>query len=578
MEESQSKQESNTRVAHHGSQQDVDPTFQTKRPLEKEHSKPRPLPLLRGQLRSLPGWSSTSSYVPLSQLIHEMDHESRRYLHRSKKKLDRSEHISEGAIPEIYEKQEETISHTQSMEEKYLFQNFTKLLLLQKCCPGGSENLVRESWHPCAPEEGGHMIEIQDLFDPNLDPEKRPQLVIIEGAAGIGKSTLARQVRRAWEEGQLYRDRFQHVFFFSCRELAQCKQLSLAELIAQDQEVPTAPIRQILSHPEKLLFILDGIDEPAWVLEDQNPELCVHWSQAQPVHTLLGSLLGKSILPEASLMLTARTPALQKLIPSLGQPHRVEVLGFSEFERKDYFYKYFAKQRVAISAFRFIKSSPVLLTLCEVPWVCWLVCTCLEKQMQQGEVLSLTSQTTTALCLKYLSLTIPGQHLRTQLRTLCSLAAEGICQRRTLFSKSDLCKQGLAEDAIATFLKIGVLQRQPSSLSYSFAHLCLQEFFAAMSYILEDSEEAHGDMGNDRTVETLVERYGRQNLFEAPTVRFLLGLLNTREMREMENIFACKFPWKTKLKLLQSIVGDTFCQPCHLGLFHCLMKTRKRSS
>lgn len=419
------------------------------------------------------------------------------------------------------------------------------------------------------------MIEIQDLFDPNLDTEKKPQLVIIEGAAGIGKSTLARQVKRAWDEGQLYRDRFQHVFFFSCRELAQCKQLSLAELIAQGQEVPTAPTRQILSRPEKLLFILDGIDEPAWVLEDQNPELCVHWSQAQPVHTLLGSLLGKSILPEASLMLTARTTALQKLVPSLGQPHRVEVLGFSEFERKDYFYKYFAKERNTIIDFNLIGSIPVLLTLCEVPWVCWLLCTCLEKQMQQGEVLSLTSQTTTALCLKYLSLTIPGQHLSTQLRTLCSLAAEGICQRRTLFSKSDLCKQGLAEDAIATFLKIGVLQRQPSSLSYSFAHLCLQEFFAAMSYILEDSEEAHGDMGNDRTVETLVERYGRQNLFEAPTVRFLLGLLNTREMREMENIFACKFPWETKLKLLRSIIGEPFCQPCHLGLFHCLYENQE---
>lgn len=195
--------------------------------------------------------------------------------------------------------------------------------------------------------------------------------------------------------------------------------------------------------------------------------------------------------------------------------------------------------------------------------------------MEQGKVLSLTSQTTTALCLKYLSLTIPGQHLSTQLRTLCSLAAEGICQRRTLFSKSDLCKQGLAEDAIATFLKIGVLQRQPSSLSYSFVHLCLQEFFAAMSYILEDSEEARGDMGNDRTVETLVERYGRQNLFEAPTVRFLLGLLNTREMREMENIFACKFPWETKLKLLRSIVGDPFCQPCHLGLLHCLYENQE---
>ncbi|OBS72363.1 hypothetical protein A6R68_13064, partial [Neotoma lepida] len=103
---------------------------------------------------------------------------------------------------------------------------------------------------------------------------------------------LTKQVRRACRKGQLYRDHFQHVFYFSCRELAQCKQLSLAKLIAKNQSVPAAPIRQILSHPKKLLFILDGIDEPAWVLGKQNPKLRLHWSQQQPAHTLLPSLLG----------------------------------------------------------------------------------------------------------------------------------------------------------------------------------------------------------------------------------------------------------------------------------------------
>ncbi|KAL6039533.1 hypothetical protein STEG23_002340, partial [Scotinomys teguina] len=200
-------------------------------------------------------------------------------------------------------------------------------------------------------------LELQQPFylseeDLMQNTQEEPQLVILEGAAGIGKSTLARQVRRAWGEGQLYRNHFQHVFYFSCRELAQCKQLSLAELIAKDQTMPAASITKILSHPEKLLFILDGIDEPAWVLEEQNPELCLHWSQSQPVHTLLGSLLGKSILPGAFLLLTVRTTDLQKFIPSLGKPRWVEVLGFSESGQKKYIYKYFTEKREAIAAFR----------------------------------------------------------------------------------------------------------------------------------------------------------------------------------------------------------------------------------
>ncbi|XP_051023260.1 NACHT, LRR and PYD domains-containing protein 1a-like [Acomys russatus] len=482
-------------------------------------------------------------------------------------------------IPEIYEKQEgKTFCPTQSLTRENLSQNVIELLLLHKSCQRGSENWVRESRHQRVTEEEGRIIEIQNLFGPSTGTQRKPQLVVLQGAAGIGKSTLARQVRRAWEEGQLYRDRFQHVFFFSCRELAQCERLSLAELIAQGQAVPTAPIRQILSHPEKLLFILDGIDEPAWVLEDQNPELCLHWSQPRPVHTLLGSLLGKSILPGASFLLTARTSALHSFIPSLAQPRWVEVLGFSESRRKEYFYKYFAKESDAIAAFCLVESKPVLFTLCEVPWVSWLVCTCLSQQMEKQEVLLLTSQTTTALCLKYLSQRIPGKHLGPQLRALCSLAAEGICKRRSLFSEHDLVIQGLAKADIVTFRKIGVLQKQPGSTSYTFAHFCLQEFFAAMSFVLWDSEDRCGFMENYRIVETQKEVYGRDARYEAPTMHFIFGLLNKQRIREMQKFFSCRLPWKTKLSWLRGILGETLPhQLDSLGLFHCLYENREEA-
>nr|XP_048304565.1 NACHT, LRR and PYD domains-containing protein 1a-like isoform X1 [Myodes glareolus] len=473
----------------------------------------------------------------------------------------------------------EDLCHTASWKRKTedLLQNYTQLLLLQKSCPRGRDTFVWKRWRKGKGEESGHLIAIQDLFDLSPDTQEESQLIVLEGAAGIGKSTLAKQVRRAWGEGQLYRDRFQHVFYFSCRELAQCKQLSLTELIAKDQTLPAAPIRKILSQHEKLLFILDGIDEPAWVLEEQNPELCLHWNQHQPVHTLLGSLLKKSILPGASLLLTVRTTDIQKLIPSLGQPRWVEVLGFSESGQKEYMHKYFTGKREANKAVSLVKSNPVLSTLCGVPWVSWLVCTCLKQQMDWGEDLSLTSRTTTELCLKYLSQTIPVQRLRTHLRRLCSLAVEGICRRRTLFSELDLQKQGLTEDIIATFLKFGLLQKQTSSLTYSFAHLCLQEFFAAMSYILGDSEERYGDIENYKIVEKLIEVYGRRDLFETPTMRFLFGLLSKNGMRELHKIFACRFPWKTWLYLQWHILEEAlYHQPYSLGLLHCLYEIQDK--
>ncbi|XP_055449960.1 NACHT, LRR and PYD domains-containing protein 1a-like, partial [Psammomys obesus] len=479
------------------------------------------------------------------------------------------------AIPETYE-EGKLLHSTQALTRKNLFQNFTQLLLLQNSCPRGWETLVRKSRHQYRVEEKGRLIEMQDLFAPSQGNQEEPQLIILYGAAGTGKSSLARQVSRAWGQGWLYRDRFKEVFFFSCRELAQCQQLSLAELIAQGQTVPTAPIRQILAQPEKLLFILDGIDEPAWVLEGQNPETCLHWSQTQPVHTLLGSLLGKSVLPGASFLLTARTTALQRLIPSLRRPRWVEVLGFSETGWKEYFYNYFPEKRKAIKAFSLVESDPVLSTLCQVPWVSWLVCTCLSQQMELGEDLSLTSQTTTTLCLKYLSQSIQGQHLETQLRALCSVAAEGICRRRTLFSESDLRKQGLAQADMATFLKIGVLQQQPGSLSCSFAHLCLQEFFAAMVCVLGDTKERCGDIEKDRIVENLKQEYERHELCEAPVTQFLFGLSSEEGLREMERIFACRLPRKPKLTLVSDILRKTLPHQLYsLGLFHCLFEHRE---
>nr|XP_054392037.1 NACHT, LRR and PYD domains-containing protein 1 isoform X2 [Pongo abelii] len=469
----------------------------------------------------------------------------------------------------------ESLCSTWPWKNEDLNQKFTQLLLLQRPHPRSQVPLFKGSWPHYVEENRGHLIEIRDLFGPGLDTQE-PRVVILQGAAGIGKSTLARQVKEAWGRGQLYGERFQHVFYFSCRELAQSKVVSLAELIGKDWTVTQAPIRQILSMPERLLFILDGVDEPGWVLQEPSSELCLHWSQPQQADALLGSLLGKTILPEASFLITARTTALQNLIPSLEQARWVEVLGFSESSRKEYFYKYFTDERQAIRAFRLVKSNKELWALCLVPWVSWLACTCLMQQMKRKEKLTLTSKTTTTLCLHYLSQALQAQPLGPQLRDLCSLAAEGIWQKKTLFSPDDLRKHGLDGAIISTLLKMGILQEHPIPLSYSFIHLCFQEFFAAMSYALENKKGKGKHSNCIIDLEKLLEAYGTHGLFGASTTRFLLGLLSDEGEKEMENIFHCQLSqgrnlmqWVPSLQLL--------LQPHSLESLHCLYETRNKT-
>ncbi|OWK13969.1 hypothetical protein Celaphus_00000900 [Cervus elaphus hippelaphus] len=446
-----------------------------------------------------------------------------------------------------------------------------QLLLLHTPYPRDYKSLNWGSWNHGMVEEQGHLIEVRDLFGSDLGPQEGPHTVILHGAAGIGKSTLARHVRRAWEKGQLYRNHFQHVFYFNCRELAASKLTSLEELITKDQSTTVAPTGQVQSQPEQLLFILDGLDELEWVSEEQRVELCLHWSQQQPVQTLLGSLLEKTIFPEASLLITARTAALRRFIPSLKQPCWVEVLGFSESSRKDYFYDYFTEESQATRAFSVVESNQALLTMCLKPLVSWLACTCLKQQMEAGEELSLRSQTMTALYLRYLSQAIQAQPLGTQLRGFCTLAAEGIWQGKTLFSPGDLKKHGLDGVINSTPLKMDVLQKHPMSLNYSFIHLCFQEFLAAVSFALWDMGDKSDHPNSNGSMEKLVEVYGINNPFGAPTLRFLSGLLSEQGAREVENIFQCKLSWERKREsLLQWAELEVWREHYSLQLFHCL--------
>ncbi|EPQ17882.1 NACHT, LRR and PYD domains-containing protein 1 [Myotis brandtii] len=487
----------------------------------------------------------------------------------------RKESAMQSGVKEKYQNQRrESSCPTQSWRNEYLHQKSTQLLLLHRSQHRGYDFLLRSRKNHQVVDKQRHLMEIGDLFGPGLSTQEEPPTVVVHGVAGIGKSTLARQVRRAWEEGRLFRDLFKHVFYFNCRELAQSETMSLAELITKDWAAPDAPIGQILSQPEQLLFILDNLDEPKWDLKEQSSELCPHWSQQQQVHTLLGSLLNKTLLPTASLLITARITALRKLIPSLKHPLWVEVLGFSESARKEYFFQYFTDESQGIRAFISVKSNPALFTMCLMPLVSWLVCTCLKQQMEQEQPLPLTSQTTTALCLHYFFHVLQAQSLGTKLRGFCSLAAEGTCQGKTLFSPEDFREHGLDESNISTLLNMGVLREHPTPQSYSFIHLCFQELFAAMSYALGDRVLKSGSFKNIKITPDLRDAYDRRDLFGKPTICFLFGLLSDQGMREMESIFKCSLSRERHRSLLDFAKSEVLenhlnLDPYSWHLLHC---------
>ncbi|XP_028932123.1 NACHT, LRR and PYD domains-containing protein 12-like isoform X2 [Ornithorhynchus anatinus] len=464
---------------------------------------------------------------------------------------------------------------------------FTQLL----CLPEHPQREQKEhellavGWdHARTMEEKGQFVEVNALFGPDKIRFRRPKTIVLQGAAGIGKTMLARKIMLDWAKGNFFEDIFQFVFYLNCREMNQLSERSLSDLISVHLGDPRASFDEIMSQPEKLLFIVDGFDELKWSFEEQEYDLCYDWSEKRPVPILMSSLLRKILLPEAYLLITSRLTSLEALNNLLQHPYHVEILGFSEADRKEYFCRYFGDENQAMQAFDLVKDNETLFTMCFVPLVCWIVCTCLKQQLKCGKDLTQTSRTTTDLYVNYLAALFPATQDRPSqdppiLRRLCHLAAEGVWTQKILFDGDDLRKHGLDMSDVSPFLQLSIFQKDiDCENSYSFIHLSFQEFFAAMFYALGAEEEAMDDSITDiGDVKKLLEENEKSQWkgFLTLTVRFLFGLLNEARVKDLEKKFNCKISQEIKKELLQWSKGH--CEILDLEtLFDCLYEIQEK--
>ncbi|XP_021522189.2 NACHT, LRR and PYD domains-containing protein 12 isoform X4 [Aotus nancymaae] len=429
-------------------------------------------------------------------------------------------------------------------------------------------------------------IKIETLFEPDEERPEPPRTVVMQGAAGIGKSMLAHKVMLDWADGKLFQGRFDYLFYINCRELNQsAAERSMRDLISSCWPEPSAPLRELVRVPERLLFIIDGFDELKPSFHDPQGPWCLCWEERRPPELLLSSLIRKKLLPELSLLITTRPTALEKLHRLLEHPRHVEILGFSEAERKEYFYKYFHDAEQAGHVFNYVRDNEPLFTMCFVPLVCWVVCTCLQQQLEGGGLLRQTSRTTTAVYMLYLLSLMqpkPGTpHFQPppNQRGLCSLAADGLWNQKILFEEQDLRRHGLHGADVSAFLNMNIFQKDINcERYYSFIHLSFQEFFAAMYYLLDEGERGTGPEQDINRV--LAEYAFSERSFLALTIRFLFGLLNEETRSHLEKSLCWKVSPHIKTQLLQWIqskaqsAGSTL-QQGSLEFFSCLYEIQE---
>ena len=164
-------------------------------------------------------------------------------------------------------------------------------------------------------------IELKNLF--KLDDEKR-KIILIEGAPGAGKSTLAWHIVQKWESGELFQE-FRVVVFVQLRDPAIQAAKFLADILPARSSNMRTEIQSTMEvcDGRGVLFVLDGWDEygPGLLRSSLFQQLI-----CRP---------GEVNLHFSSLIITSRPIAsgeLQRYASS-----RVEIVGFSSAEVKKYF-------------------------------------------------------------------------------------------------------------------------------------------------------------------------------------------------------------------------------------------------
>ncbi|XP_059523316.1 NACHT, LRR and PYD domains-containing protein 9 [Myotis daubentonii] len=407
--------------------------------------------------------------------------------------------------------------------------------------------------------------------------------VALVGAEGTGKTTLLRKVMLQWAEGNLWKGRFTFVFFLNCCEMNIIDKTSLVEFLSGDWPESSEPIHDVFSQPEKILFVIDGLDDLK-VDVGLDGDLCSDWEQPRPVHVVLRSLLQRTLLPEASLLVSLSWEWLRKFYHLLRHPVYVYLCGFSGDLKWLYFSRFFQDTDQAAQAFSVVRGHKPLFSLCQYPLVCWLVCECLKKQLQRCQPLGVNFQTTTCIYSSFLTSVFqpermgwaPG-HCHNCLKCLCALAAEGTWAGRFAFQPSDLEENSVSEADALAWVRMRLL-RQNGSL-WVFPHQYLQESCTALWYLLRlPGEPQHPRIGSATQLVTAV-------MTEAPfylkhTALFLFGFATERVAGLLEAAWGLGLDAGLREEITQCLrglsqqVARSELQINFQNLFSCVFETQ----
>ena len=364
-------------------------------------------------------------------------------------------------------------------------------------------NAVKEGVDNVYTDRSGK-IQCEEI--PKLAKEKKT--VVVSGAPGVGKSTIARKVCKDICQAPDCHG-YILVLLVELRDLLHFEKdfqlVDILQLFRGEMADATTPVelsKAISSNKGKdVLFILDGFDE-----------LPPHLRQSDFLVKLLSHNLD-SPLRDCDVVLTSRSIVTSEIYHHMRVSHaqvslaNIEVLGFTQDQIKEYAGHYFKGQGrpdLMESFVSKIDAIPQVRGLCSIPVVLSIICQVFS--FKQDLPPTLTEIYNDYMCIKVLKyhdltsldsiLDLPRDH---DIYKLGKIAFDCIQSQKMVFESSDL--QGLGERFSDRVRGCGVLTARPVRAdpkskkaaveSFYFIHLTVQEFIAAVYVSLLPADKQH---------------------------------------------------------------------------------------
>ena len=192
---------------------------------------------------------------------------------------------------------------------------------------------------------------ISDIFAPFEKFTSFPDKILIEGAAGSGKTTLCKEIALQWANKNILKNKKLLFLLFMCDP--QMKNLTTVELLVKhfyQSETLANKITDWLkeTNGKYLTIIIDG------------------YSEGCPNSFISDDIVGRKILMQCNLVITSRSPASSHLSKIINQ--RILVLGFTKSNQINFVDNVLEHLDFKVSYLQnYLNSNPIINKLCHNP-------------------------------------------------------------------------------------------------------------------------------------------------------------------------------------------------------------------